>query len=72
MYIVNYHQNYEGPVDPVTRLRHGFGTYRYPNKFFTYVGNFNQGVKEGEGTLKFADGTIIKGTFSNNQLIGQA
>lgn len=47
MYILGYQQNYEGPVDPVTRLRHGFGTYRYPNKFFTYTGNFNQGVKEG-------------------------
>lgn len=40
---------YEGPVDPITRLRHGEGTYRYSNKYFTYRGNYEQGVKQGAG-----------------------
>jgi hypothetical protein len=55
-----------GPVDPATRLRHGQGTYRYPNKFFTFEGNYHQGVKEGRGTLKLGDGTVINGMFVNN------
>lgn len=59
-------------MDPVTRMRHGVGTYRYPNKFFTYEGNYNQGVKEGQGCFRLADGTVINGTFVGNQLTGEA
>jgi len=27
---------YVGDIDPVTKLRHGYGTYTYPNTFFQY------------------------------------
>lgn len=25
---------YEGDIDPPSKLRHGYGTYQYPNKYF--------------------------------------
>ena len=36
---------YVGDIDPPTKLRHGYGTYSYPNKFFQYQGFWNDGKK---------------------------
>jgi len=41
------------------------------DKWKSYEGNFNNGVKEGFGTLCFSDGTKFKGTFKNNEPIGK-
>ena len=54
---------YEGERDPKTKLRHGQGTYHYPNKFFTYQGQYWDGIKHGKGVLSLNNGTTIKGEF---------
>ena len=47
---------YIGGIDPVTGLRNGHGTYKYSNPYFTYEGEWVDGLKHGNGWLKFADG----------------
>ena len=56
-------QRYEGKLHPTSKLRHGEGLYRYPNSFFTYQGEYQQGLKHGKGTLTCKDGRTIEGTF---------
>ncbi len=61
---------YVGDKDPATGLRHGTGTYYYPNKFFSYTGEWHQSKKHGEGVLNMADGGYIKAQFQDGQIEG--
>ena len=64
-------------MDPITKLRHGKGTYAYPNKFFQYDGEWQNGVKQGlfqickkigNGALYMKDGTKYEGDFNNGEI----
>lgn len=55
--------NYVGEVNPHSGLRHGTGTYKYSNPYFTYEGEWENGKKHGQGVLKFSDGGYIKAEF---------
>lgn len=57
-----------GDLDPITKLRHGKGTYTYPNGFFQYDGEWADGVKQGRGTLYLRDGTKYEGEFSDGEI----
>ena len=59
-----------GQVSPETGLRHGTGTYRYSNPFFTYEGDWVDGQKHGQGLLKFSDGGYVRGRFERGQIEG--
>jgi hypothetical protein len=57
---------YVGQIDPVTKLRHGFGVYTYQeNPFFQYQGYFDNGIKQTQddqaSTFLLRDGTSITG-----------
>eukprot|EP01087_Luapelamoeba_hula_P020095 TRINITY_DN6783_c1_g1_i1.p1 TRINITY_DN6783_c1_g1~~TRINITY_DN6783_c1_g1_i1.p1 ORF type:complete len:369 (-),score=57.22 TRINITY_DN6783_c1_g1_i1:12-1118(-) len=43
---------------------------RYPKSGVRYEGEFVGGEREGEGTLYFPDGSVIKGTFLSGELHG--
>lgn len=57
-----------GDLDPLTKLRHGKGTYQYPNKFFQYDGEWQNGVKQGKGVLYMRDGIKYEGEFDNGEI----
>jgi len=61
---------YAGEVDPVTGLRNGKGRYKYSNLYFTYDGQWEDGMKHGYGLLKFSDGGFFEGEFKENQIWG--
>jgi hypothetical protein len=55
-------------------LRHGQGTYSYPNAFYQYQGFWHNGEKHTEdgeaSTLILRDGTKITGQFKNGEITG--
>lgn len=59
-------QKFEGTLHPASKLRHGTGVYHYDNSFFTYEGEYLNGRKNGQGSLKMKDGTVINGTFKDD------
>ena len=61
---------YVGDIDPVTKLRHGQGTYTYTNPYFQYQGTFVNGTKTGEGVLLMRDGGKYAGQFENGEIMG--
>ena len=61
---------YAGETDARGR-RHGYGAYRFPNAFFTYRGDFREGVKHGRGRLEFADGGYYEGPFVDDEIQGE-
>lgn len=66
---------YVGDIDPVTKLRHGQGTYTYhENNFFQYQGYYDNGIKQtavGQAsTFLLRDGTSYTGSFSNGEITG--
>ena len=61
---------YVGDIDPVTKLRHGQGTYTYTNQYFQYQGTFVNGTKTGEGVLLMRDGGKYAGQFENGEIMG--
>ena len=50
--------------------RHGRGTYRFPNRFYTYVGDFVHGEAHGRGRLSMADGGYYEGDFERDEITG--
>jgi hypothetical protein len=44
---------------------HGEGHFEFVNKD-KYVGNFQEGKKEGRGTYYFSEGTVFNGIWNND------
>ncbi|CAD8097979.1 unnamed protein product [Paramecium sonneborni] len=61
---------YKGEYQALNKVRHGFGTYIYENSFFTYEGQWVNGVKEGQGILKMKDGSYYQGNFEQGEIQG--
>ena len=59
---------YAGDTDEQGR-RHGYGTYRFPNAFFTYRGDF-VAARSGRGRLEMADGGWYEGDFAEDEMTG--
>ena len=51
--------------------REGEGTYTYENTFYTYAGQWRNGVKDGRGKLSLADGGWYEGDFMAGEICGQ-
>lgn len=51
-------------------LRHGTGTYRYANSYFTYEGSWHKGVKHGKGKFTLGDGSVFEGDFALGEIEG--
>ena len=62
---------YTGDKLPQTSIPHGTGTYVYRNKYFTYSGEWVNGVKHGHGTLTMGDGSTYEGDFVDGEITGQ-
>ncbi|XP_071840228.1 MORN repeat-containing protein 1-like isoform X2 [Apostichopus japonicus] len=56
--------------DTRTQLRHGYGIYKYSNRFFRYEGEWKEGKKHGHGKLVMADGSFYEGEFINGEIEG--
>jgi len=73
-YKQNLKDRYVGDIDPETKLRHGTGTYTYPNTYFQYQGSWSQGVKNSvpdqPSALIMRDGTSITGDFKDGEITG--
>ena len=62
-------QRYRGDTNAEGH-RHGKGSYAFPNKFFSYDGDFFDGQKHGAGKLSMADGGWYEGAFLNDEMMG--
>ena len=60
---------YTGELDTKLR-RNGRGTYNYNNTSFKYTGEWNRGVKSGNGMFSICGG-YYEGTFENGEITGQ-
>jgi hypothetical protein len=56
--------------DMLHDVRHGVGSYQYPNKFFHYQGDYVNGKKHGQGTFTLGDGSVYKGDFHDDEIEG--
>ena len=61
---------YKGDMDLATKKRHGYGKYIYSNKYFTYEGDWVQGVKHGNGKFTLGDNTVYEGQFNEGEMTG--
>ena len=52
-------------------MRHGQGTYTYPNKYFTYTGSWDNGIKHGKGLFTLGDGSSYEGDFYEGEITGR-
>ncbi|XP_078094647.1 MORN repeat-containing protein 1-like [Mustelus asterias] len=52
------------------QLRHGFGLYAYPNSFFEYEGEWENGRKHGIGKFLMKDGSYYEGEFVKGEIEG--
>lgn len=48
----------------------GKGTFVHSNSFFTYTGDWKDGVKHGNGVFIMRDGSSYEGQFKNGEIIG--
>ena len=55
----------------MTKLREGQGVYTYDNPFFQYKGDYQRGVKHGQGVLLMRDGSRYEGEFENGEITGK-
>ncbi len=62
---------YKGQVKDKTLVRHGQGTYTYPNKYFTYKGSWDEGIKHGKGLFTLGDGSSYEGDFYDGEITGR-
>lgn len=49
----------------------GFGVFTWPNGQ-VFKGNYEKEKKQGQGQLRLADGTLIKGNWVDGRLEGQS
>ena len=51
----------------------GYGTYMYSGEWEgdKYVGEWKDGLKNGRGTYTYADGTVDKGLWKNDEFLGE-
>ena len=61
---------YEGPVNPATGCKAGFGTLRYKDGS-VYTGHFIEGLKHGQGMQRYRDGTVYDGMWENDLMHGE-
>nr|VZI49682.1 unnamed protein product [Spirometra erinaceieuropaei] len=59
---------YQGAGNKVTR--NGEGKFTYLNDFFSYEGQWLNGIKHGQGRLSMKDGSFMEGQFVDGELIG--
>ena len=52
-------------------IKHGFGTYTWPNNEQKYVGNWHEGQRTGEAILTFKDGSSYEGGWVNDMKEGK-
>ena len=52
-------------------MKHGQGTYTWQNPWEQYVGEYMNGMFHGQGTYTYADGTIKKGLWKNDEFVGE-
>ncbi|EGR27773.1 MORN repeat protein [Ichthyophthirius multifiliis] len=63
--------NYVGDKDLWTKQRNGVGIFTYQNNYFQYEGQWQNGVKQGEGVLRMKDGTYYEGQFDKGEINGR-
>ena len=70
--------NYFGEIQHIGEFKDGwkdgYGTHIYYNKggdSDKYIGEWKRGRKHGQGTYTYADGTIEKGLWENDEFIGE-
>ncbi|XP_062513601.1 MORN repeat-containing protein 1-like isoform X2 [Corticium candelabrum] len=51
--------------------RHGYGIYVFPNSFFRYEGQWQDGKLHGQGKLIMKDGSYYQGSFRNDEIEGK-
>lgn len=66
---------YDGELSIATGLREGEGTYFYPNPYFNYEGQWQNGKKHGHGRFTLGDGhteknSVYEGQFRNGEMTG--
>jgi hypothetical protein len=61
---------YEGPVNPMTGCKSGFGTLKYKDGSM-YQGHFIEGLKHGQGMQKYRNGTMYEGFWENDLQHGE-
>ena len=64
------HDCYEGEVSLQTGKRQGKGKYEYPNKAFSYRGEYLDGKKHGYGTFVIKGHSTYVGEFSHDEIEG--
>ena len=60
---------YEGTVDPLTQLKHGYGAQTWPDNA-KYVGEYCNGYAEGKGTFYHSNGDLFEGDFKRDKANG--
>jgi len=61
---------YEGPINPATGCKAGFGTLKYKDGS-VYTGHFIEGLKHGQGMQRYRNGTIYDGMWENDLMNGE-
>ena len=59
---------YTGELLPGSGVRHGKGKYIFPNRFFSFRGTYDHGIRSGPGILTLMDGSSIEATFVNGEI----
>ena len=54
-----------------TWLRHGRGKYTYQYEGFSYDGEWEDGLKHGQGQMKLPDGSVYEGDFLHGEMLGR-
>ncbi|UPR04414.1 MORN repeat domain-containing protein [Chloropicon primus] len=62
---------YEGQVSVETGKRQGKGKYVYPNRSFSYDGEYVDGKKSGHGRFFIEGHSLYEGNFENDEIQGQ-
>ena len=62
---------YAGEVNLNTGKRHGRGKYVYPNKAFSYEGEYLHGKKHGFGRFEIKGHSYYEGEFSEDEVTGK-